>query len=88
MEGIVRDNVMSYCKSNKLFSNKQFGFIKGHSMVLQLLQIMDKWTEFLDLGGQVDVVCSDLEKAFDKIPHKRLINKLHSYGLNMLNRLD
>ena len=82
MEAIVRDNVMSYFKSNKLFSDKQFGFIKGRSTVLQLLQIMDKWTEFLDLGGQVDVVYTDLEKAFDKIPHKRLISKLHSYGLN------
>ena len=46
MEAIVRDNVMSYFKSNKLFSDKQFGFIKGRSAVLQLLQIMDKWTEF------------------------------------------
>ena len=82
MEAIVRDHVMSYFKSNKLFSDKQFGFIKGRSTVLQLLQIMDKWTEFLDLGGQVDVVYTDLEKAFDKIPHKRLISKLHSYGLN------
>ena len=38
--------------------------------------------EFLDLGGQVDVLYTDLEKAFDKIPHKRLTSRLHSYGLN------
>jgi len=67
---------------NKFFSQKQFGFIKGRSTTTQLLHIMDIWKECLEQGGQMDVNYTDLEKAFDKIPHKRLISKLSTYGLN------
>jgi len=69
---------MAHFKINNLFSNKEFGFIKGCSTTLQLLEILDRWTELLENGGQIDVVYTDLEKAFDKIPLKRLINKLES----------
>jgi len=82
MESIIRDSVTTHFKLNHLFSNKQFGFIKGLSTSLQLLKILDKWTELLENGGQIDVIYTDLEKAFDKIPHKRLISKLSTYGLN------
>ena len=82
MEAIIRDHIMSHFVSNKLFSNRQFGFIKGRSVTLQLLQILDQWTESLEEGGQVDVIYTDLEKAFDKIPHKKLLSKLESYHVN------
>jgi len=61
-----------FCKNN-YFSNKQYGFIKGRSTVTQLINIMDKWTEYLEIGGQMDVIYIDLEKAFDKVPHQRLL---------------
>ena len=50
--------------------------------MLQLLHMLDKWTEYLDYGGQIDAVYTDFEKAFDKVPHKRLLSKLRSYGIN------
>ena len=50
--------------------------------MLQLLHMMDKWTEFLEYGGQIDVMYSDFQKAFDRVPHKRLLSKLQSYGFN------
>jgi len=33
-------------------------------------------------GGQIDVMYSDFEKAFDKVSHIRLIYKLKLYGLS------
>ena len=57
-------------KSNKLFSNKQFGFISGRSTVLQLIQIIDNWLEILDDSGCVDVAYCDFMKASDKVCHK------------------
>jgi len=82
MESIIRDNIMNHFIINRLFSNRQFGFVKGRSTTLQLLQVLDTWTECLEQGGQIDVIYTDLQKAFDKIPHKRLISKLHSYGIH------
>ena len=43
---------------------------------------MDDWTDKLEKGGQIDVIYTDFEKAFDRVPHFRLISKLRSYHIN------
>jgi len=85
MESIIRDTIMDFFFANNFFSNKQFGFIRGRSTVLQLLQILDDWTLQLDLRKlkRIYVIYTDFEKVFDKAPHKRLISKLQSYSLNV-----
>jgi len=49
--------------------------------MLQLLHMLDDWTENLESGEQIDVIYTDYEKAFDKVPHRRLLNKFFSFGL-------
>ena len=74
---------MNFLVANKLLSSKQYGFIPGRSTELQLLTVLDHWTKCLELGGQVDVIYTDFEKAFDRVPHQRLLCKLGSYGVEM-----
>jgi hypothetical protein len=65
LESIVRENIVNHMKQNKLLSKKkQFGFISGRSTVVQLVQVLDKWTEILDMGGCIDVIYCDFMKAF------------------------
>ncbi len=82
MESIIRDKIMKYFLDNGLFTDRQFGFLGGRSTVVQLLQILDHWTELLEAGGRIDVIYTDLEKAFDKVPHRRLLSKLRTYGMH------
>ena len=82
LESIIRDHIVQFFFSNNLFSKKQYGFIKGRSTVQQLLKVLDDWTEKLDNGGRIDVLYTDLEKAFDKVPHRRLLRKLKRYNLH------
>ena len=79
METLVRNHIMNYMFDNSLFSNKQFGFLPGRSTVLQLLNVLDEWTQAIDSGNFIDCIYMDYQKAFDKVPHMRLLNKLNAY---------
>ena len=35
----------------------------------------------LDQGDSLDIIYLDFNKAFDKVPHKRLIEKIEGYGI-------
>ena len=82
METIIRDCIVEHMKRNKLFSDKQYGFISGRSTTLQLLTVLDMWTEALDRGFSIDVIYMDFQKAFDVVPHRRLLGKIKSYGIS------
>ena len=82
LEKIVCERIISFMKNEKLFSNRQYGFISGRSTQLQLLEVLDKWTEALDEGHSIDCVYMDYAKAFDTVPHRRLLYKLSKYGIN------
>ena len=47
-----------------------------------LLKFLDKVSGFLDEGESADAVFQDFAKAFDKVPHRRLLKKLSSHGID------
>ena len=81
MERIIRRQIMNHLKNEDILSKQQYGFVSGRSTLLQLLRVLDKWTESLDTGKEVDVVFLDFQKAFDSVPHNRLLDKLAHYGI-------
>ncbi|KAK3084823.1 hypothetical protein FSP39_019637 [Pinctada imbricata] len=90
MEKIVRDALMSYMEENQLFTVHQHGFRKKHSCVTQLIEVLEDWSKEIDNSNSIDNIYLDFQKAFDKVPHKRLLEKLKGYGIggNLLSWIE
>ena len=43
---------------------------------------MEEWTRILDGGNELDLIYTDFAKAFDSVPHVRLLIKLKKLGIN------
>ena len=59
----------------------QHGFQSGLSCESQLIETVHDWMMALDNITRLDAILLDVAKAFDKVPHKRLLSKLTSYGI-------
>ena len=81
MEKFVRDAIREHLMENDLLSQQQHGFIPGKSTSSQMLECFEEWSKLLEEGSSVDVLYLDFKKAFDAVPHKRLITKLYAYGI-------
>ena len=81
MESIIRDDLVQHMIDNKLFCDEQHGFVPGRSCITQLLCCMEDWTMLLDQGYPIDTIYMDFQKAFDSVPHRRLLAKLKGYGI-------
>ena len=61
---------------------QQFGSLKGSSTTLSLIDMINNWLKALDAPSHYLHVCFvDFSKAFDRINHNILVNKLLSLGL-------
>ena len=63
------------------FSLQQFGFLPGQSTSHQLLIFIDKLLKAKSDKMMADVIYLDFRKAFDSVPHAKLLSKLRSYGI-------
>ena len=81
LEKIVRQAVMEHLIDNGLINDNQHGFVPGSSCITQLLVALDHWTDILDNHGALDAIYLDFAKAFDKVPHERLLLKVENHGI-------
>ena len=78
---------MTHFDTHNILSDPQHGFRKHRSTETQLIGTIHDLAQTLDEGGQMDCILLDFSKAFDKVPHRRLLHKLKYYGVggNTLN---
>ena len=81
MESIIKDVLVKHLEANKFPCKEQHGFRKGRSCLTNLLETLESWAQALDDGYGLDVVYLDYRKAFDSIPHQRLLEKLKKFGI-------
>lgn len=79
LESLIRGKIMKHMQENKVFNDKQNGFISEKSTVLQLIKVIDEWKRRLDEGGTLDIACCDIMKASDTVSHQRLLEKVKDY---------
>ena len=81
LETIIRDHMMDFLFKHTLINPSQHGFLRARSCLTNLLCFFEEMTKWVDEGSRVDVINLDFQKAFDKVPHQRLILKLKSHGM-------
>ena len=85
MEGIVRIYIDFFLFKFNLLSKQQHGQNEQNkSCTTNLLETLDFISSSLDKGCLADVILLELAKAFDTVPHKRLLLKLSCYGISGL----
>ncbi len=81
LECLIKSKLMSHLEKYELIASSQHGFLKGKSCLTNLLEFFENVTSELDQGRSVDLIYLDFAKAFDKVSHVRLLNKIKAHGI-------
>lgn len=82
LEHIICKHILHHLESNKILTSLNHGFRSGFSCETQLLTTTHDLLTSYDNGKQVDIAILDFSKAFDTVPHRKLLSKLSSYGVS------
>ncbi|BHF84567.1 hypothetical protein SprV_0902771800 [Sparganum proliferum] len=81
MKKIIKKTLMQFLEQHHLLSDAQHGFRSGRSCLTNLLFTLERWTKARDEGSVVHAIYIDFKKAFDSVPHQRLLHKLRNAGV-------
>eukprot|EP00061_Rhincodon_typus_P014034 g40805.t1 len=80
-KSIIKDEISEYLEVHGKIGRRQHSFIKERSCLRNLLEIFEEVMNKLGKGGPVDMIYLDFQKAFDKMLHRRLLNKIRAHGI-------
>ena len=72
---------MKHLQDHHILNQCQYGFRQGYSCEAQLASVVEDILHDLDHLKQVDLIFLNFCKAFDTVPHSRLLLKLSLYGI-------
>ena len=81
MEHIFCKHILNHLDNFGVLSSCQHGFRKAYSCETQLLLTLDDLMHSLNHNIQCDVAIMDFSRAFDDVPHERLLSKFEHYGI-------
>jgi len=81
MESIIKGAMTKFADKNKLVRSQQQGFVRGRSCLTNLLKSFESWTKALDEGYGLDIIYLDYRKAFDTVPHQKILLKLRGFEM-------
>jgi len=65
-----------------IFPHTLTAYRKNHSCCTSLLRLTEDWKTKADLNNIIGATLIDLSKAFDRLPHNLLLEKLSAYGVS------
>ena len=80
-EHVITSNILKHLEEHDILTDCQHGFRSRRSCETQLVTLVHELAESTNRGRQTDMIILDFSKAFDRVPHLRLLAKIHHYGI-------
>ncbi|XP_072021445.1 uncharacterized protein [Amphiura filiformis] len=81
LEHVIHRHIMYHLERHNILNDCQHGFRRRRGCDTQLLTTVDDIAKSIEKGKQIDAILLDFSKAFDRVPHQRLLLKLRHYGI-------
>ncbi len=81
LEHILFSNIMDHYDAHHFLTKRQHGFREKYSCETQLITTVEDILKDINHRRQCDILILDFQKAFDKVPHQRLLTKLDHSGI-------